>query len=295
MLSEAQKKYILLCESPRSKQAKKRSLAEIQKYFNSEQVDAEDIWRRFETEFYHDPNFRESAIMRLEPLFCRLALESGFAQGNPDNQKLNRLKDIMGFLHNMDKAKKLNLGKIGLGLSYDALEQEFGTMLDKQKQEEDDRINSKEYERNSDYEIVGPVDYATAHEYGNESCPGSELCYTQSENTWKEYTYYGRDGFVKGGGFKTNIYIYANKEDMEQAFEDCDIVVGEIDYKELMTQEYQMVLTEKIMVAPPDSTLDKLLTNEEYAFVEQEFNKYLGVLGVNLQQQNGFKISMFRY
>lgn len=46
-----------------------------------------------------------------------------------------------------------------------------------------------------------------------------------SFNTWKEYTYYGRDGFVKGGGFKTNIYIYANKEDMEQAFEDPDSVL----------------------------------------------------------------------
>lgn len=44
-------------------------------------------------------------------------------------------------------------------------------------------------------------------------------------NTWKEYTYYGRDGFVKGGGFKTNIYIYANKEDMEQAFEDPESVL----------------------------------------------------------------------
>ena len=76
---------------------------------------------------------------------------------------------------------------------------------------------------------------------------------------------------------------------MEQAFEDCDIVVGEIDYKELMTQEYQMVLTEKIMVAPPDSTLDKLLTNEEYAFVEQEFNKCFGDMGMKLQQYNKFK------
>lgn len=46
-----------------------------------------------------------------------------------------------------------------------------------------------------------------------------------SFNTWKEYTYYGRDGFVKGGGFKTNIYIYANKEDMEQAFEDPESVL----------------------------------------------------------------------
>ena len=81
---------------------------------------------------------------------------------------------------------------------------------------------------------------------------------------------------------------------MEQAFEDCDIVVGEIDFKALMSQEYQMALTEKIMVAPPDSTLDKLLTDEEYALVEQEFNKYFGVLGVNLQQQNGFKPNFIR-
>lgn len=46
-----------------------------------------------------------------------------------------------------------------------------------------------------------------------------------SFNTWKEYTYYGRDGFVKGGGFKTNIYIYANKEDMKQAFDDPESVL----------------------------------------------------------------------
>lgn len=69
---------------------------------------------------------------------------------------------------------------------------------------------------------------------------------------------------------------------MEQALEGCDIVVGEIDYEALMSQEYQTAMAE-FMVAPPDSTLDKLLTNEEYALVEQEFNKYLGV---NLQLYN---------
>ena len=72
---------------------------------------------------------------------------------------------------------------------------------------------------------------------------------------------------------------------IEQAFEGCDMVVGEIDYEEMMDQKFMMAMTQN-MVAPPDSTLDKLLTSEEYALVEQEFNKYLGVLGMKLEQMN---------
>ena len=72
---------------------------------------------------------------------------------------------------------------------------------------------------------------------------------------------------------------------MEQAFEDCDIVVGEIDHDEFTDEKFQMAMTQ-IMDAPPDSTLDKLLTSEEYALVEQEFNKYLGVMGMKLEQMN---------
>ena len=75
---------------------------------------------------------------------------------------------------------------------------------------------------------------------------------------------------------------------MEQALEHCDIVVGEIDNEELMSQEYMAAMTQ-IMVAPPDSTLDKVLTDEEYALVEQEFNKCFGDMGMKLQQYNKFK------
>lgn len=75
---------------------------------------------------------------------------------------------------------------------------------------------------------------------------------------------------------------------MEQALEGCDIVVGEVDYEELMSQEYKAAMTQ-IMFAPSDSTLDKVLTDEEYALVEQQFNKYFGDLGMKLQQYNNFK------
>ena len=74
---------------------------------------------------------------------------------------------------------------------------------------------------------------------------------------------------------------------MEQAFEGCDMAVGEIDYEELMDEKFMMAMTQ-IMVAPPDSTLDKLLTSEEYALVEQEFNKYVGGGVMKLEQMNSF-------
>ena len=77
---------------------------------------------------------------------------------------------------------------------------------------------------------------------------------------------------------------------MRQALEGCDIVVGEIDYETVMSQEYQTAMAQ-FMVAPPDSTLDKLLTDEEYALVEQEFNKYLDV---NLQMYNDYTPNFIR-
>ena len=80
---------------------------------------------------------------------------------------------------------------------------------------------------------------------------------------------------------------------MEQAFEDCDIVVGEIDNEAMMKEEFQTAMAE-FMFAPPDSTLDKLLTSEEYALVEQEFNKYLGDMGMKLQQYNELTPSFIR-
>ena len=80
---------------------------------------------------------------------------------------------------------------------------------------------------------------------------------------------------------------------MEQAFEGCDMVVGEIDHEEFTDQKLQMAMTQ-IMDAPPDSTLDKLLTSEEYALVEQEFNKYLGVMGMKLEQMNTLNPNVIR-
>ena len=72
------------------------------------------------------------------------------------------------------------------------------------------------------------------------------------------------------------------------AIEGCDIVVGEIEKDSLVSQTAQMRMAQS-MIAPPDSTLDKLFTPDEYAIVEQVFNKYFGSMGVKLNQMKTLK------
>lgn len=77
---------------------------------------------------------------------------------------------------------------------------------------------------------------------------------------------------------------------MQQAFEGCDVVVGEIENESMLSPESQ-ALAAQAMIAPRDSTLDKLFTPEEYQIVEQVFNKYFGTMGVKLSQMKMFKPS----
>lgn len=77
---------------------------------------------------------------------------------------------------------------------------------------------------------------------------------------------------------------------MQQALDGCDVVVGEIEKESMMSQDSQ-VLMAQAMMAPLDSTLDKLFSPEDYAIVEQVFNKYFGAMGVKLSQMNMFKPS----
>lgn len=75
---------------------------------------------------------------------------------------------------------------------------------------------------------------------------------------------------------------------MERALEGCDVVVGEIDKEEMMGQDAQMKMA-MAMMAPPDSTLDVLFSPEDYAIVEQVFDKYFSNMGVKLSQMNMLK------
>ena len=62
-------------------------------------------------------------------------------------------------------------------------------------------MQNAQYEKNSNYEVIGPVDYETAKKYGDKSCSTSKLCYTQNIDTWNNYTQNGYN----------NVYIILQK------------------------------------------------------------------------------------
>lgn len=106
---------------------------------------------------------------------------------------------------------------------------------------------------------------------------------------------------VSGGGLARPSYIMGTYHfapssmidkipGMAQAFEDCDVVVGEIEMDNVMNQEAQMAMAQAMM-APADSTLDKLYSPEDYSIIEGVFNKYFGSMGVKLNQMNSLKPS----
>ena len=193
--------FDVLLEDKRTKQADERSRNIIrQKYNNAEWLDNKNennqtvldyMLYKFKDKFYHNPSFRSGAMMRLMPLFCKLAFELGFDPNNDqtNNKNIDRLEQIMYIMHNLSIDGKFNLANVDINnTTFEQLDNEFGQMLDQQNADEDERINSKEYNINEDYEIIGPVDFKTAKQYGDLSCPDSKLCYSQDENIWNQWT-----------------------------------------------------------------------------------------------------------
>ena len=76
----------------------------------------------------------------------------------------------------------------------------------------------------------------------------------------------------------------------QQALEGCDVVIGEMDMAASMSFDGQMAMAQAMM-APADSTLDKLYSPEEYKMIEETFNKYCGELGIPFNMMNRLKPS----
>lgn len=100
----------------------------------------------------------------------------------------------------------------------------------------------------------------------------------------------GRPSYIMGTYHFAPASMMDKIPGMEQALEGCDVVVGEIDKESLTDQGAQMAMAQAMM-APQDSTLDKLFSPEDYAIVEKVFDKYFGTMGVKLSQMNMLKPS----
>jgi len=100
----------------------------------------------------------------------------------------------------------------------------------------------------------------------------------------------GRPSYIFGTHHMAPSSMIDKIPSMEQAIEGCDIVVGEVEKDSLMSPEVQARMAQ-YMMAPADSTLDKLFSPEDYQIVETVFNKYFGSMGVKLSQMNSLKPS----
>ena len=104
---------------------------------------------------------------------------------------------------------------------------------------------------------------------------------------------------VSGNGLEKKSYIFGTMHDapysmidevsgLNDAIMKCDITIGEVDRNDQSGQE----LNESDLMAPVDSTLDKLLSPEDYRIVEETVNKRLESTGVSLNELRILKPSV---
>ncbi len=103
---------------------------------------------------------------------------------------------------------------------------------------------------------------------------------------------------VTGNGLERESYILGTMHDapvsmideipgLNDAIQNCDIAIGEVDKSD---QGPELGLPD--LMAPPDSTLDKLLSPEDYRIVEEVVNKCLETMGTSMDQLQIFKPSL---
>lgn len=188
----------------RSKQAKKRCLEIIKEHFNNadwlytEFVHEDNpkhlshldymLFNFFET-FFHNSKLKESKVMRLAPLFCRIAFnECNFQQDNTDFNKLNAISIVIQKLYTLDASGKIDLTEYKIGSSlYDEIESSILDSLNVMDDADEDVKPTFDIDT-SEYDVLGPLSYEQAKEIGEYSFPECKLCFIESEHTWNKYT-----------------------------------------------------------------------------------------------------------
>lgn len=105
---------------------------------------------------------------------------------------------------------------------------------------------------------------------------------------------------VTGNGLEKESYILGTMHDapvsmideisgLNDAIQNCDVAIGEVDKNDQGSQIDMMEL-----MVPPDSTLDKLLSPEDYHIVEKVVNKRLDSTGVTMDQLLMFRPGLIR-
>ena len=130
------------------------------------------------------------------PFVAKIAFsdEVGFEKRNNNSEQLNTLRDIVQALK---KDPELYINILNKGVdTYNELVNIMTPYLQAKEQAELNNINNKEYTHNTDYDIIEIHNYKEAHKIGKYSSlqdGRSNLCYTQSQSTWDQYTNHGNN------------------------------------------------------------------------------------------------------
>ena len=120
-------------------------------------------------------------------------LELNFEKENQDLEKVNILDRIIQLIKKDDESKSNFVQN--KDITFSELYSQYGSILQQMDDEQVNTVNSKTYERNSNYEIVPINDFYTASEYGEYT--GADgigcLCYTTGRGTWDSFTNNGRN------------------------------------------------------------------------------------------------------
>lgn len=203
---------VMLSESSTTTKYKRRTLDIITDYFSrkGELFNAEQIEEKFRNIFFHS-NHTHQNLMRLEPILMNIALGLGFAQDDVDVEKIQRLFHIVQYMKmKFESIKKnefippIDISKMTLdNTSFESLDKTWGSMMDEERKREEENVKKYDWESqvNPAYEVFADIDYETANEYGEYSGARKgpfgdfygRICYTVSEQSWEDFTDYGRN------------------------------------------------------------------------------------------------------
>lgn len=98
-----------------------------------------------------------------------------------------------------------------------------------------------------------------------------------------------RESFILGTMHDAPLSMIDEVPGLNDAIQKCDVAIGEVDRNDQKPQIDMMDL-----MAPPDSTLDKLLAPEDYHIVEKIVNKRLESKGATIDQLLMLKPGLIR-
>lgn len=91
-----------------------------------------------------------------------------------------------------------------------------------------------------------------------------------------------RPSYIVGTHHIAPVGVVDSIKGLRQAVADVDAVYGEIHMDSLLSVESQQRMM-RAMIAPADSTLDKVLSPADYAVVDSVVGRYLGGMGIGLK------------